>query len=87
MHLSREKTTMPGTAATDQLKIIVNGEAYATAARSLAELVAGYMSAPALGGTKVATAVNGHFVPEALRATTALGPGDRVEIVSPRQGG
>lgn len=78
---------MPGTAATDQFTIIVNGEAYATAARSLAELVAGFTSGPALSGTKVATAVNGHFVSEALRATTVLNPGDRVEIVSPRQGG
>jgi sulfur carrier protein len=87
MLLSRETTTMPRTAATDQFKIIVNGEAYATAARSLAEVVAGFTSGPVLGGTKVATAVNGHFVPAALRATTALNPGDRVEIVSPRQGG
>jgi sulfur carrier protein len=78
---------MHGSAAADQLKIIVNGEAYATAALSLAELVADYMSGAAVSAAKVATAVNSHFVSEAQRATTALSPGDRVEIVSPRQGG
>ncbi len=35
----------------------------------------------------VATAVNGGFVPVARRAETDLAAGDRVEVVSPRQGG
>ena len=34
-----------------------------------------------------ATARNGNFVPERARAETALQPGDRIEIVSPRHGG
>ena len=39
------------------------------------------------GDSKVATALNEDFVPSAARAGTALSPGDRVEIVTPRQGG
>lgn len=66
-----------------QLDIVLNGAAATTAARTVAELVAQQR----LAALKVATAVNGHFVPEAKRATTALNDGDRVEIVSPRQGG
>ena len=51
----------------------------ATLADVLAEL--GY------GDAKVATAVNGDFVPVALREDTTLSPGDRIEVVAPRQGG
>ena len=39
------------------------------------------------GEAKVATALNGDFVPERMRASTPVSPGDRVEIVSARQGG
>ena len=67
----------------DDLEIWLNGQRQTTYAQSLAELV----KAHAPGGLKVATALNGHFVPEPQRATTRLSPGDRVEIVSPRQGG
>jgi sulfur carrier protein len=67
----------------DHLTVILNGQPMATAARSLADLVA----SQALSGLKVATALNGHFVPEAQRGTTTLNPGDRIEILSPRQGG
>ncbi|MZR13758.1 sulfur carrier protein ThiS [Maritimibacter sp. DP07] len=38
-------------------------------------------------GAKVATAVNETFVPAGQRADLVLQPGDRVEIVAPRQGG
>lgn len=64
-------------------KIIVNGDALTTSAATLAELVdeLGFKDA------RVATACNGDFVPERARAATRLGDGDRVEIVSPRQGG
>ena len=52
-------------------------------AANLAELIAelGY------GDAKVATALNGEFVPERARAGTRLAPDDRIEIVAPRQGG
>jgi len=36
---------------------------------------------------KIATALNGAFVPKTERATAALADGDAVEILSPRQGG
>jgi len=54
-----------------------------TRAATLAELVAEQN----LAGLKVATAHNGAFVPERARAGTPLAAGDRIEIVSPRQGG
>ena len=70
-------------AATLPLELLLNGRPAATAARMLSDLLAEQDFA----GVKVATAVNGHFVSEGRRATTVLSPGDRVEIVSARQGG
>lgn len=64
-------------------ELIVNGRKALTAARTVAELV----GEQELAASNVATALNGHFVPEPRRATTALNAGDRVEIVSARQGG
>ncbi len=65
------------------LKITVNGAQQATDAETLEELCA------ALGYAemKVATALNGAFVPASHRADTRLASGDSVEIVAPRQGG
>lgn len=65
------------------VQILVNGEAVNASVVSLAELLAllGYT------GAKIATAVNGDFVPERKRDVTVLAAGDRVEIVAPRQGG
>jgi sulfur carrier protein len=65
------------------LKIIVNGDAATTGAATLAELVdeLGFKDA------RVATAVNGDFVAERARTAARLSAGDRIEIVSPRQGG
>jgi sulfur carrier protein len=65
------------------LKITVNGEARQTEARTLAELCA----ALGYGDMKVATALNGEFVPRTHRASKPLRPDDRIEIVAPRQGG
>jgi len=69
--------------AGSRLNVFVNGEPLATEARTLAELVieAGFAD------TRIATAVNGEFVPERARAGRQLAHGDRIEIVSPRQGG
>ena len=64
-------------------ELIVNGRKALTAARTIADLVGEHE----LAASNVATALNGHFVPEPRRATTALNAGDRVEIVSARQGG
>lgn len=66
-----------------RLDIVVNGERFTTEAATLAELVV----AAGFGDARVATAVNGDFVPERARAARQLVGGDRVEIVSPRQGG
>ena len=66
-----------------RIEIIINGQRSATFATTLAVLVVEQALAP----VTVATALNGHFVPVARRATTPLTAGDRVEIVSARQGG
>lgn len=65
------------------LKIMVNGEPQETQAKTLDELckALGYQD------MKVATALNGDFVPASLRNETPLSPHDLVEIVAPRQGG
>ena len=63
--------------------LVVNGRRAECAARTLAALV----EEQGFADAKVATAVNGQFVPEGRRATTTLGGGDRIEIVSARQGG
>lgn len=67
----------------EDVELIVNGRKSASRARTLADLI----EEQGFADAKVATAVNGQFVPEARRATTALGGGDRIEIVSARQGG
>ena len=64
-------------------RLVVNGEAVETAARTLAELVAEQGFAEAA----VATALNGDFVPRQSRSETKLDADDKIEIVAPRQGG
>jgi sulfur carrier protein len=65
------------------LKIVVNGEARETEAETLADLCRDM----GFDGRPVATAVNGAFVAAAARRETRIDAGDRVEILSPRQGG
>lgn len=65
------------------LQIWVNGQVQNTEARTLAGLCAELGH----GDAKIATALNGEFVPAGGREGAALADGDRVEIVSPRQGG
>lgn len=64
------------------MKISVNGAETEVRAETLAAVIEelGY------GEARVATAVNEAFVPATAR-DVALSPGDRVEIVAPRQGG
>jgi len=69
--------------AQEGLAIHVNGDAVATRAATLDDLVVEL----GLAGTRIATARNGEFVPERARAVTRLVPGDRIEILSPRHGG
>jgi sulfur carrier protein len=65
------------------VKILLNGEAFATDAKTLDELCARLGFAEA----KIATAVNGTFVAAAARNATSLADADEIEIVAPRQGG
>lgn len=64
------------------MKIIINGDVQDITAKNLAELLESQDF-----GSKVATAVNGAFVPIGARACTALSDGDLVEILAPMQGG
>lgn len=65
------------------MRLIVNGEAREVEAATLDEALdeLGY------GGRVVATALNGVFAPARKRAETALRDGDRLEILTPMQGG
>jgi len=65
------------------MKIAVNGEALEAEAATLAALLAELGYEPAL----VATAVNEAFVRAKDRERCALKEGDKVEVLSPRQGG
>ena len=66
-----------------EIAIVVNGEVMRSRARSLAAL----LSELGYGGGKVATAINGEFVPATQRDDTVLRDNDQVEVVAPRQGG
>ncbi|WP_322893255.1 MULTISPECIES: sulfur carrier protein ThiS [unclassified Yoonia] len=65
------------------MRIEVNGEAReitgTTVAAALDDL--GWHDA------RVATALNGQFVPKAARDATPLSAGDRLEVLAPMQGG
>lgn len=65
------------------MKIEVNGEVRAVTGPTLADALAelGWSTA------RVATALNGDFVPRAVRAGTPLKDGDRLEVLGPMQGG
>jgi sulfur carrier protein len=65
------------------MKIIINGEKTEVNATTLDQLLVelGY------GDSRVATAVNGVFVEQGYRADCTLNEADRLEVVTPRQGG
>ena len=65
------------------MNLIVNGERRDVDATTLA----GALRALDYGEAKVATALNGEFVPARSREATALKDGDRIEVLAPRQGG
>ncbi len=65
------------------MTLIVNGEPREVAVGTLAEA----LQALDYGESKVATALNGEFVPARARGATPVKDGDRIEIVAPRQGG
>jgi sulfur carrier protein len=65
------------------MKIIINGRSAEVAATALDRVLIelGY------GEARVATAVNGAFVAREMRVKYTLNEGDRLEVVTPRQGG
>jgi sulfur carrier protein len=65
------------------MKIVVNGEALEAQSHTLAGLLAelGYEEG------WYATALNCEVVTRQQRASTSLADGDRIEILTPRQGG
>lgn len=65
------------------MRIVLNGEPREVEARTLTAL----LEELGFGGLVVATAVNGDFVPVGARPAAVLGDGDRLEVLSPRQGG
>ena len=65
------------------MQIEVNGEGRDVQGPTLADALAELGWAEA----RVATALNGDFVPKAVRAETALQHGDRLEVLAPMQGG
>lgn len=65
------------------MRVTVNGEQQETRAATLAQLCA----ALDYGDKRIATAVNGEFVPAGARGSVRLSENDKVEIVAPRQGG
>jgi sulfur carrier protein len=65
------------------VRIEVNGEAREVAAHTLGAA----LDELGWAGAKVATALNGAFVPAAARDAQVLAPGDRLEVVGPMQGG
>jgi sulfur carrier protein len=65
------------------MKLMVNGEAHEVAATTLAQLLA----VLDYEGDWLATAVNSDLVHKANRAKFRLRDGDRIEILSPMQGG
>ena len=65
------------------MKIEVNGERREVDAATVEEALV----ALGWGDMRVATALNGEFVPAAERAETQLRPGDRLEARTAMQGG
>ena len=67
----------------DCFQVIVNGKSQQVTARTLA----GALIELGYGPAKVATALNGAFIGAPSRSMTLLASGDRIEIVTAREGG
>lgn len=65
--------------------ISVNGEEKPSTVKTIAELLASEDVDP--GAQFLAIAINGVVVPRSEWASTAINPGDAIEIVSPAPGG
>ena len=69
------------------MRIVLNGEPREVAAPRPEAVLDAVLEELGYGGATVATAVNGAFVPAVARGSTRLGEGDRLEVLTPRQGG
>ncbi|MCC5955323.1 MAG: sulfur carrier protein ThiS [Natronohydrobacter sp.] len=65
------------------MRIEVNGASHEVAGPMLADVLAEL----GWGEARVATALNGDFVPKGARGQTVLKDGDRLEVLAPMQGG
>ena len=65
------------------MRISLNGEPREVTATHLSDVLVEL----GFGDARVATAVNGEFVPASGRAQAELAEGDRIEVVAPQQGG
>jgi sulfur carrier protein len=65
------------------MRILVNGAWRDTAASDLASV----LQEMGFGGSVVATALNGEFVPASARDAARVADGDRLEVLAPMQGG
>lgn len=65
------------------MRILVNGDWRETAAADVASL----LEELGFGGSIVATALNGQFVPAGARDGASVTEGDRLEVLAPMQGG
>ena len=65
------------------MNITLNGAAFRVTGRTVADALV----EAGLGEMRLATALNGEFLPAGLRATTELSDGDALEALSSMQGG
>lgn len=65
------------------MKITLNGESRSLAGPSVQDA----LEQIGLGTARVATALNGGFLPAGARPATTLKDGDALEVVAPMQGG
>lgn len=65
------------------MKIEVNGEAHTVTGTTVDEVLAEL----GWGSARVATALNGEFLPKSARDGTQLKDGDRLEVLAAMQGG
>jgi sulfur carrier protein len=65
------------------MQIFVNGDRHEVEPDTLAAA----LTVLGFGRRKIATALNGDFVPAGMRQSTRLTDGDRIEVVAPMQGG
>ncbi|WP_299961454.1 sulfur carrier protein ThiS [uncultured Roseobacter sp.] len=65
------------------MKLQLNGAMITAQVSTLADL----LEVEGFGGAKVATAVNGAFVPASERSDKSLKAGDSIEVLAPMQGG